>query len=92
MIDLYVLMAIPLAAFLDQFKDSKKKYLGVISGVVLLIGLNQFQTYQYKSGILHYDSMTAKAYFGIFGSVTYPLDYDDMIEHPDYEAASKGFR
>ena len=92
MIDVYALLAIPLTAFIDQFKSNSKKYKSAIALVILLIGLNQFQIYQYKSGILHYDSMTAKAYFGILWEVNYPPGYDEMIDHPDYEAAKLGDR
>ena len=63
------------------------------AAVILIAGLlwlNQFQTSQYRTSLLHWDSMTKEAYFGIFGRKTWPEGYDKMIKVPDYEKALKG--
>ncbi len=91
MIDIYGLMAIPLAAFIDKIWKSDV-VAKVIVGILLLatIGLNQFQMKQYRISLLHWDSMTKEAYWGIFGKKTWPEGYDKMIQVPDYEKALKG--
>ena len=91
MIDIYGIMAVPLAAFIDKIWKSKivvKSITGII--LIALIGLTQFQMGQYRTSLLHFDSMTRKAYFGIFGRKTWPEGYDKMIKVPDYEKALKG--
>ena len=45
---------------------------------------------QYRTSLLHWDSMTKEAYWGIFGRTTWPQGYEQMIKVPDYEKALKG--
>jgi hypothetical protein len=88
MIDSYAVMAIPLAAIISNYihKNLLSRILVfVVSG--LFISLNAFQTYQFKSSLLHYDSMTKDAYFAIFGKLYFPDNYTRLIEHPDYDNA-----
>lgn len=91
MIDTYGLMAIPLAAFLAAFTNRVIWQKGVI-GLLLLftIFLNQKQMNQYRTSLLHWDSMTREAYFSIFLKKNWPEGYDKMIQIPDYEKALKG--
>lgn len=91
MIDMYGIMAIPLAAFLERVWNSKT-WIKSITAILLigLIWLNQFQTSQYRTSLLHWDSMTREAYWGIFGKKTWPEGYDKMIKIPDYDKALKG--
>lgn len=91
MIDMYGIMALPLAAFLEKIRTGKN-WVKVPVTVVLvaLLWLNQFQTSQYRTSLLHWDSMTKEAYFGIFGRKSWPEGYDKMIKMPDYEKALKG--
>lgn len=91
MIDMYGIMALPLAAFLEKIWTGKN-WIKVPFAMVLvgLLWLNQFQTSQYRTSLLHWDSMTKEAYFGIFGRKTWPEGYDKMIKIPDYEKALKG--
>lgn len=91
MIDTYGIMAIPLAAFLSFIMKRaiwQRALLGVV--LVLFVFLNQFQMNQYRTSLLHWDSMTGKAYKGIFLKKNWPEGYDKMIEIPDYEQALKG--
>lgn len=93
MIETYALLSIPLGAFLQQFlQKSRMKTIALSVVVFAFIGLNLFQSLQYKYGILHYHGMTKEAYFSIFGKVNYPPDYPSMIHDPDYDAAKKGHR
>jgi len=91
MIDFYGLMAFPLAAFIQKLTESK--WLVRILAVplfVFLIYLNQFQMLQYRTSLLHWDSMTKEAYWGIMFKKHWPPDYDQLIKTPDYEKAIKG--
>ena len=95
MIDSYALLAIPLATFLEYFiSKSKILFATLLAVLVLLVSLNLFQTYQRRNGIIHWDSMTAKAYQKVF--LKYRLSNEDKIEldpllyHPDYDKARKG--
>jgi hypothetical protein len=91
MIDTYGFMAIPLAAFLAALTNRaiwQKAVIGLV--LVLMIFLNQKQMGQYRTSLLHWDSMTRKAYFSIFLKKDWPEGYDKMIQIPDYEKALKG--
>jgi hypothetical protein len=91
MVETYGLMAIPLAAFLAAFSKKAVWQQGVIGlMLVLMIYLNQIQMNQYRTSLLHWDSMTRKAYFSIFLKKNWPEGYDKMIQIPDYEKALKG--
>jgi hypothetical protein len=91
MIDIYGVMAIPMAACLDKAGRSKKWIIGLVAFLILaMISLNQFQMKQYRSSLLHWDSMTKEAYWGIFGKTRWPEGYDQMIKTPDYEKALQG--
>jgi hypothetical protein len=91
MIDMYGIMAIPLAVLLHRIWRKALWIKGV--AVIVLAGLlllNQFQMTQYRTSLLHWDSMTREAYWGIFGRTTWPPDYEQMIKVPDYEKALRG--
>lgn len=91
MIDTYGFLAIPLAAFLTTFTNKsllKQSFVGLL--LVVMIALNQIQMNQYRKSLLHWDSMTRKAYFSIFLRSNWPEGYDKMIQIPDYEKALKG--
>ncbi len=93
MVDAYALMAISMTAFLHYLCKAKPMLrIGTWLLVVFFIGLNQFQIAQYRWGVLHYDSMTGAAYKAIFLKKNYPVNYDELINPPDYEAAGKGNR
>lgn len=93
MIDVYPLLAVPIAAFL-QFAFKSRVWIRrlILSLVVFLIGLNLFQNYQYRIGVIHYEAMTKETYWMVWGETKYPLGYWDKLEVPDYEAAKKGDR
>lgn len=93
MIDLLPLFAFPLAAFFSRLQ-AKLRFGGTVSFllIALSIGLNIFQTRQYKSSLLHWDSTTWPLYKSIFLSKKWPQNYDELLSPPDYEAAKKGER
>lgn len=91
MIDFYGLMAFPLAALIQRVLEGKwwlKALTVLIFG--FLVYFNQFQMTQYRISLLHWDSMTKKAYWAIMFGKQWPPDYDKLIKTPDYEKASKG--
>lgn len=91
MIDYYGLMAFPMAALIQRVLESKWWIKGVM---VLVLGffvyLNQFQMSQYRTSLLHWDSMTKKAYWAIMFKKQWPPNYDKLIKSPDYDKAKKG--
>ena len=62
-VDLYGVMALPLAAIVEVTLE-RRKVLAWISGAFLffLLYVNQFQTFQYTKGVIHYNGMTKEAY------------------------------
>ncbi len=91
MIDMYGIMALPLAVFIDKAWKSRTWIKWPIASLLLfMVLLNQFQMTQYRSSLLHWDSMTKEAYWGIFGKKKWPEGYDSMIKTPDYDKALVG--
>ncbi|PIQ14393.1 MAG: hypothetical protein COW67_14060 [Flavobacteriales bacterium CG18_big_fil_WC_8_21_14_2_50_32_9] len=96
MIDLYPILAIGLAYFID-FISTKHKIVktSFFMLLFLLAGFNLFQTRQAHEGILHHDSMTKEAYFKIAFKLQKQISRDEVAPYlnpPDYEAAKKGNR
>jgi hypothetical protein len=91
MIDTYGILALPMAAAFS-FLFRKKLWIQAFSGILLaaLLFLNQFQMGQYRTSLLHWDSMTKEAYLGIFLKKNPPEGYDKMIQKPDEEKALRG--
>lgn len=95
LIDSYALMAIPLAAFIQFiFKKSKFIWAPFVVIVLLLIGLNQFQSQQYRldNPSVHWDAMTKKAYWTNFLKYRQVPNFYNLLSPPDYEAAKEGKR
>jgi hypothetical protein len=91
LIDIYPLLAIPMAAFFEHTNNLKKlKRTGIYILVVLFILLNFFQTIQAKYNIIHYDSMTRANYFEVFFSTSKKPDREKYLQHPDNEKALRG--
>jgi hypothetical protein len=88
MIDLYPMLAIPMAAFFAALLYKKKWYSKTTAVfMILFIALNLFQTIQFHYNILHYDSMTAAAWVDSFGKIN-TADCDrSLLKSPDYEKA-----
>lgn len=65
LISLYPLLALPLAALLAAVRP-RRAWPVLAALVVVLIGLNLLQTWQYHRAILHWQDTTAAAYFRNF--------------------------
>jgi hypothetical protein len=87
-IDLYPLLALPMAAFFAAVLYRKKWYSKTTTVfIVLFIILNLFQTIQFHYNIIHYDSMTAAAYVDSFGKLSGRNCDRSLLKSPDYEKA-----
>ena len=91
LVESYAFLSVPLAAFLRYtFKQAKVINGTVMIAVIFLIGLNLFQTNQYRHNVIHWDSMTKEAYWAVFGKMQAPDRFNDLINAPDYEAVILG--
>ncbi len=89
-IDSLLITVIPIGYLAQQWGKSKRLSVGMTGVVVLFCGLNVFQSYQAEKSIIHWDSMTYSSYKGVFGKTTFPFNYADLIQNPDYENAVLG--
>jgi len=90
-IDSYVILAIPLAAFLSWCFNQKIIFrILTIIVIFTFIWFNHFQTRQYYYGAIHWDSMTKAAYWNSFGRIHPTIEFRELLEQPDYEAAKQG--
>ena len=90
MIDIYGLMAFPLAALLQSLFQVRSASLMKPLALVLILSLtyiNYFQIEQFNRNIIHWDSMTFEAYKATFMEDERPDKYDSLIAKPDYEQA-----
>lgn len=90
-IDMYGLLAVPLAAFIDFILKQKNVIkTGFYMVFTFLILLNLFQSWQYKKGYIQFDSMTKEAYWCVFGKIDPKDRFWRKLRYPDYEKALKG--
>lgn len=91
-IDSYSLMAVSSAALLGAASAASGKFVRTIIPVcfLLLMSLGIFNNIQYYHGAIHWDSMTRKAYFDSFGRVRPSVQFDKLLEAPDYDKAREG--
>lgn len=92
MIDLYALLALPMAALFDEIRKIKFARISLNFILAFFIYLNFYQTEQYRKTIIHYDGMTREAYWSVFLSLNYPENHETLYQRPDYDAAKKGLR
>lgn len=92
MIETYPLLAIGFAAFFERFLSLKKILAIGISGFLILFNLKSVNLY--RSNLIHYDSMTYKAFvFTTFKSTFSDEDIrylKTLYQSPDYKAALEG--
>jgi hypothetical protein len=91
MIDVYPLLALPFAAFIERVHTAPLRIKRTVYvSIGLFTCLNLFQSMQVKYNILHYDSMTARSYVHNFFSISKSADRENYLEHPDYDKAKRG--
>jgi hypothetical protein len=83
MIDIYPFLIMGLAVFINKMSVNKA-VMGIL-GVLIL--LNCFQMYQYRRGVIHFDSETEAAYLDGFFRVETSPNLQKLISPPDYEKA-----
>ena len=91
LVEFYVLMSLPLGAFFTfilQRKFIPKALTTLVVGFFLW--LNLFQTKQYSTSLLHWDSMSKEVYWAIWGKQSWPENYEKMLIPPESEKAMKG--
>jgi len=91
MIDIYGLLALPMAAFLKWTMERKNWLrIGLVS-LFLLLGLKgAFYNVQYYYGSIHWDGMNREAYMKSFFRVDRYDELEELVKIPDYEAAKEG--
>lgn len=91
-IDMYGLLAFPLAAFFHYLLSKKSILLKVLPFLLVLVFVahNLFQLQQYQNGAIHYVSMTKEAYWDSFGKLKPSAEFPNLLVFPDYKAAKKG--
>lgn len=86
MIDYYALLSLPLAAGFQLILNKSKAIKVICVGIIfLLISLNLFQTWQYKSGLIHYDDMSKESYFKGFFQTKPSIEWADLLKPYDWE-------
>jgi hypothetical protein len=93
MIDCYALMALPLAALLFYTKQKSNLLFSSLATVlIILVFFQQFQNKQYRSGAIHWDAMSKKAYWANFGKLERVPNFEELLEPIDYDKAREGIR
>ncbi|MCK4750261.1 MAG: hypothetical protein KAT15_24560 [Bacteroidales bacterium] len=90
-IDIYGIMALPLAALVDAALKARRP-VAIATGTLLLflLYMNQFQTVQYSKGVIHYTGMTREAYWLNFLSFNPDGAFWQMLSIPDAQLARLG--
>lgn len=92
MVDSYPLMGIGMAAFLAFIQQKSKAIQGLVGLLlVLLLGLNLFQTWQIDNGILHGSRMTQDYYLQVFGKTSVTAADRELLLIDRDKAHAEGF-
>ena len=84
MVDIYALLAIPLAFFLDSIKTNWKKGL-LLSFICATIFLNLFQTWQQWKGILWSEAANKAYYIQAFGETSFNKPLSAALDSKRYQ-------
>ncbi len=80
LIQSYVVMSIPLGAFVSRVRYFKTPVkLSAIFLIIAFISLNLFQSWQASKGIIHGSRMTAKYYFKVLGSTQLNVEDESYL-------------
>ena len=89
--ELYGVLAFPLAAFYDFFLRKKKIVrISILIVAILLVALNLFQVWQFENGCLHYSYMTKKSYWLGFLKTEVSGEWWLSLQKPNNELAKRG--
>lgn len=92
MVDWYPLLMMPFAVLLQWAFRRFWPSLLLLLLLPAVVDLSLAQQFQYKHGILHFDSMSKQAYWAIFYNKPVPADFEDLIMPPDYTLNLQGGR
>lgn len=83
-------LMLPFASLLT-YLFKKSKVIGALFIVIIVSAgyLNVFQQWQYKIGLMHWDSMNKRAYWALFLKDYKPPGFDYLLTAPDYEKAMR---
>ena len=88
LIETYVFLAIPLAALLEKLWTRKILVKGLfLACLAFFVYLNLFQTRQYRTSQLHWDSISKELFWTKFLNNDWPGNYEELLDPPDYEKA-----
>jgi len=90
-IDMYGLLAIPLAAVLEYSINNHRKFVrrAIPSLIGVLIIFQLIQHWQYRKNIIHYVGMHKELYWKSFMKFKRPADYWISLSNPDHRLARK---
>ena len=89
MIDVYALLTIPRAHFMQWLIRQGARIQKIAFGFILIgVMFNIFQTYQYQIAVIHWDGMTAALYKTNLFKVKTPKEYSGL-DTPNYEQAKR---
>ncbi len=90
-INLLPLLSIPLAVCVSAILDRGTIWrIGFCAIILLLIGLNLFQTHQFYHNYIHWTGMTKETYWGSFLSLKRRQLFYEQLREPDYQKAMSG--
>lgn len=89
-IDIYGLMAFPLAMLVGLSLKNKILRFVLPPLILVLIAFNLFQTTQYKNGAIHYWWMNKEMYWETFLKKHPTTEYYNMVKIPDIKRAKRG--
>ena len=89
MIDIYPLLALSLAACIQWVREKKLLKQVAAPLFIVLLFINQFQTYQARKNVLHFDSVTKAYYWANFLRMDKSEATQHLLRAPDYFSAVK---
>ncbi|MBU0489333.1 MAG: hypothetical protein KKA07_00350 [Bacteroidetes bacterium] len=93
MIDIYAVLALPLASFMGVLLEKSKRIRMITYTLAFcFVSLSLFQTLQYRYNILHYDSTSRDLYLKSYFRLKKSTDFEQLLAPPDYDAARQGTR
>jgi hypothetical protein len=88
MMDIYSVLALPFTAFIVYLQQQKNIFRNILIGFLMIACLESIHNYKkYRSGAIHWDSMTKEAYWDSFLRMDKSEDFPLLIKTPHYENA-----
>lgn len=81
MIQSLALLALPMGSLLQSIINSIKwAKVSALVLIILCIGLNQVQSWQYNHAIIHWDKMTKAYYWKVFGKTEFKEEWRELLK------------